>query len=140
MGKVSLVDNMQIQILRKQRLGVKAIMAAYPDKGWALSTVKKICQRLDRLDGTGSATEHEAGCGDVVGRNLRALKQTLLLSFFNAEKSVGAHVKKSITLSFFNRITFYLIVRCRTIQKITQTHTESFTGINFVSTSRLGLL
>jgi len=35
-------------------------MAAYPDKGWALSTVKKICHHVDQ---TGSATEHKAGCG-----------------------------------------------------------------------------
>jgi len=39
------------------------------------------------------------------------------LNIFNAEKSVGGHVKKSIT-SFFNRITFHLAVRCRTFQKI----------------------
>jgi len=31
----------------------------------------------------------------------------------NAEKSVGGHVKKSITSSFFNGITLYLAVRCR---------------------------
>jgi len=60
MGKVSLADKMQIRTLREQRLGGKTIMAAYPDKGWALSTVKKICQRVD---GTGSATECKAGCG-----------------------------------------------------------------------------
>jgi len=30
----------------------------------------------------------------------------------NAEKLVGGHVKKSITLSFFNRIKFCLAVRC----------------------------
>jgi len=35
-------------------------MAAYPDKGWALSIVKKICQRVDRM---GSATECKAVCG-----------------------------------------------------------------------------
>jgi len=35
-------------------------MATYPDKGWALSTVKKICQRVDR---TGLTTERKAGCG-----------------------------------------------------------------------------
>jgi len=35
-------------------------MAAYLDKGWALGTVKKIWQRVDR---TGSATERKAGCG-----------------------------------------------------------------------------
>jgi len=51
---------MQIQTLRKQCSGAKAIMAAYPDKGWVSSTVKKICQRVDR---TGSATERKAGCG-----------------------------------------------------------------------------
>ena len=33
------------------------------------------------------------------------------------EKSVGGHVKRSITRSFFNRITFHLTVRCRTFQK-----------------------
>jgi len=40
------------------------------------------------------------------------------LNIFNAEKSVGGDVKKSITSSFFNRITFHLAVRCRTFQKI----------------------
>jgi len=34
-------------------------------------------------------------------------------TFLNAEKSVSGHVKKSITSSFFNRIKFYLAVRCR---------------------------
>jgi len=51
---------MRIQTLREQRLGATAIMASYPVKGWALSTVKKICQRVDR---TWSATERKAGCG-----------------------------------------------------------------------------
>jgi len=40
------------------------------------------------------------------------------LNIFNVEKSVGGDVKKSITSSFFNRITFHLAVRCRTFQKI----------------------
>jgi len=34
-------------------------MAAHSDKGWALSTVRKICQCVYR---TGSATERKAGC------------------------------------------------------------------------------
>jgi len=55
MGKVSLADKM-----REQRLGAKAIMAAYRDRGWVLSTVKNICQRVYQ---TGSATERKAGCG-----------------------------------------------------------------------------
>jgi len=58
MRKVSLVGKMWIQTLREQRLGMKAIMAAYRDKGWALSSVKKICQHVDWM---GSATEREAG-------------------------------------------------------------------------------
>ena len=62
-------------------------MAAYLDKRWALSTMKKICQRVDR---TGSAKERNAGCGRP--KSART-EQTLLLSFFNAEKSVGGHVK-----------------------------------------------
>ena len=35
MGKVSLADKMRIQTLREQRLGAKAIVAAYPEKNWA---------------------------------------------------------------------------------------------------------
>jgi len=79
-------------------------MVAYLDKGWALSTVKKICQRVYR---TGSAIERKAGCG----RSKSALPEANIAAvIFNAEKSVGGHVKKSITSSFFNRITFYLAV------------------------------
>jgi len=37
-------------------------------------------------------------------------------TFSNAEKSVGGHVKKCVTSSFFNRIIFYLAVRCRRFQ------------------------
>jgi len=33
------------------------------------------------------------------------------LNIFVAEESVGGHVKKSISSSFFNRITFYFAVR-----------------------------
>jgi len=87
-------------------------MAAYPDKGWALSTVKKICQHVDR---TGSATERKAGRGKLKSVHSEA---NIAAVIFNAEKSVGGHLKKSITSSFFNRITFHLAVRCRTFQKI----------------------
>ena len=75
MGKVSLADKMRIQALLEQRLGVKAIMAAYLNKGWALSTVKKIASVLIERGRQQNAKLV------VVGRNLRALKQTLLLSF-----------------------------------------------------------
>jgi len=40
------------------------------------------------------------------------------LNIFNAEKSVGGHVKKPITLSFFNGIKFYLALSHRTIPEI----------------------
>jgi len=36
------------------------------------------------------------------------------VNIFNAEKSVVSHVKKS----FFNRIIFYLAVRCKSFRKI----------------------
>ena len=88
------------------------IMVAYPDKVWALSTVKKICQHVFR---TGSATECKAGCGWLKS----ALPEANIAAvIFNAEKSIGGHVKKSITSLFFNRIILYLAIRCRTFQKI----------------------
>ena len=40
MGKVSMTDKMPMQTLHEQGLGAKAIIAAYPDKQWKLSTVK----------------------------------------------------------------------------------------------------
>ena len=46
--------------MREQGCGVKAIMAAYPQNYWKLSTVKKICKLVDQ---TGSATEYKAGSG-----------------------------------------------------------------------------
>lgn len=60
MGKLSVTDKLRIQTLREQRYGAKAIVSAYPLKNWRLSTVKKICQRVDL---TGSATERKPGSG-----------------------------------------------------------------------------
>jgi len=51
---------MRIQTLREQGYGAKAIMAAYPQNFWKLSTVKKTCKRVDQ---TGSATERKANSG-----------------------------------------------------------------------------
>jgi len=87
-------------------------MAACPDKGWALSPVKKICQLVDR---TRSATERKTGCGRP--KSVRS-EANVAAVIFNAEKSVGGHVKKSITSSFFNKIIFHLAVRYRAFQKI----------------------
>ena len=60
MGKVSHEDKMRMQTLREQGCGAKAIIRSYPYKQWKLSTVQKICRRIDT---TGSATERKAGCG-----------------------------------------------------------------------------
>ena len=61
MGKVSHMDKMQMQTnetMREQGFGAKAIIRAYPHKHCKLSTVQKICRRIDA---TGSAVERQAG-------------------------------------------------------------------------------
>ena len=50
MGKVSMIDKMHMQTLHEQGLGAKAIIAAYPDKQWKLSTVKKYAAALMKWD------------------------------------------------------------------------------------------
>lgn len=60
MAKVSVNDKMRIQTLREQGYGAKAICKAYPNKGWSLSTVSKICKRVDER---GSAAERKVGSG-----------------------------------------------------------------------------
>src|SRR5207248_62342 len=57
---VSREDKMRIQTLREQGLGAKAIRAAYPQKRWKISTLKKMCQRIDK---TGSVVERKVGSG-----------------------------------------------------------------------------
>ena len=53
-------DKIRIQTLREQGLGAKAIQAAYPDKGWKLTTLQALCRQIDK---TGSAVERKAGSG-----------------------------------------------------------------------------
>jgi hypothetical protein len=60
MAKLTLADKLRIQTLREQGLGAKAIRAAYPDKKWQLSTLNKICKRVDSR---GSATDRKKGSG-----------------------------------------------------------------------------
>ena len=74
MGKVSMTDKMRMQTLHEQGLGAKAIIAAYPDKQWKLSTVKKICRRVDEM---GSALNVVRA---AEGRNLSALQQMSIVS------------------------------------------------------------
>jgi len=58
MGKLSYNDKLHMQMLCEQGLGEKAIISSYPDRGWKLSTVKKVCSRVDRID---SAILHKPG-------------------------------------------------------------------------------
>jgi len=48
-----------------QTLCAKAIISSYPDKGWKLSTVKKVCSRVDC---TASAIVRKPGSGDLLQR------------------------------------------------------------------------
>jgi len=60
MGKLSYDDKLRIQTLREQGLGAKDIISSYPDKWWKLSSVKKVCSRVDF---TGSAILRQPGSG-----------------------------------------------------------------------------
>jgi transposase len=60
MAKVSLEDKMRIQTLHEQGMGAKAIRSTYPNKKWSLTTVKRLCQKVDE---TGSAVERKRGSG-----------------------------------------------------------------------------
>ena len=60
MAKLSCEDKFRIQTLREQGLGAKRIKACYPEKNWSLSTLNKICKRVDE---TGSAAVRKLGGG-----------------------------------------------------------------------------
>ena len=60
MAKLSAEDKLRIQTLREQGFGAKKIKNAYPEKNWSLSTLNKICKRVD---GTGSALVRKPGSG-----------------------------------------------------------------------------
>ena len=62
MGEISYDDKLRMPALYEKKFGAKAIVGKYPHKGWkiGLSTVKKICQRIDRA---GSAVKHQPGSG-----------------------------------------------------------------------------
>jgi len=60
MGKLSYNDKLSMQMLCEQGFGAKAIISSYPDKGWKLNTVKKVCSPVYR---TGSAVMRKRGSG-----------------------------------------------------------------------------
>lgn len=57
---LSAADRMRIQTLREQGLGAKAIKSAYPGKRWSLTTIKRLCRKVDD---TGSALERKPVSG-----------------------------------------------------------------------------
>jgi hypothetical protein len=72
MAKLNRDDKMRIQTLREQGMGAKAIKSAYPMKNWSISTLNKICRRIDA---TGSAVERKPGSGSQAVVVFRATKQ-----------------------------------------------------------------
>jgi len=52
MEKLSYNDKLRMKMFREQGLRAKSIIFSYRDKGWKLSTVRKVCSRVDH---TGSA-------------------------------------------------------------------------------------
>jgi len=58
MGKLSYNDKLCMEMISEQGLGAKSIISSYPDKGWKLSTVKKVCSRVDH---TSSAVLRKPG-------------------------------------------------------------------------------
>jgi hypothetical protein len=89
MGKVSLTDKLRMQTLREQGLGAKAIIAAYPDKQWKLSTVKKICRRVDER---GSAVERRKGSGRPKSVRTAANIDRVDVLICSQESNVGNHL------------------------------------------------
>ena len=53
-------DRMRIQTLREQGLGAKAIKRAYPQKQWSLTTINRLCRKVDA---TGSVLERKPVSG-----------------------------------------------------------------------------
>src|ERR1043165_2559994 len=78
MAKLSLADKMRIQTLREQGLGARAIRNTYPEKRWVLSTISKICKRVDSC---GSAVERKVGSGRPktarIAENIEKVKELL---------------------------------------------------------------
>lgn len=89
MGKISVTDKMRMQTLREQGLGAKAIMNAYPDKCWKLSTVQKICRRIDQ---TGSAVERQPGSGRPKSARTLANVHSVNELISSQENNSGSHL------------------------------------------------
>lgn len=60
MTKLSRDDKISIKTLREQGFSASRIKAAYPEKGWSLRTVKRVCQHVDK---TGVVADRKPGSG-----------------------------------------------------------------------------
>ena len=58
MEKLSYNDKLRMKMFREQGLRAKSIIFSYRDKGWKLSTVRKVCSRVNH---TGSAILRKPG-------------------------------------------------------------------------------
>ena len=108
MGKLSVTDKLRIQTLREQRYGAKAIVSAYPLKNWRLSTVKKICQRVDL---TGSTTERKPGSGRPKTARSSANVARVEELICSQEDEAGQH-------SSIREITAELDITSRSVRRI----------------------
>lgn len=134
---LSLEDRMRIQTLREQGLGAKAILAAYPQKGWKLDTLKKICQRIDK---TGSVIERKVGSGRPKSARSEAniaLVQTMICSQEDqpctskstrqiagemgiSATSVRTIAKVDLALSSFRRMPVQVINEATRLKRLTR--------------------
>ena len=73
MAKLSVADKMRIQTLREQGMGAITIRNAFPEKRWAISTINKICKRVD-------------SCGSAVERKVRSGRPKTARTTENVEK------------------------------------------------------
>ena len=107
MGKLSYNDKLRMQTLRDQGLGEKPIISSYPDKGWKLSTVKKICSRVDR---TAWTILRKPDSGSAIWRNIKINLHKLV---WIANKSAKFHAKRlnrseNIPKCYGGGVTFFL--------------------------------
>ena len=137
MAKLTHDDKMRIQTLREQGMGSKAIKSAHPTKNWGLSTLKKICRRIDM---TGSAVDRKMGSGrpkSARSANNIAKVQQLICSQEDApgtskstrqvaaevgisQRSVGRIAKHDLQLSSFKRMPVQVITDATTHKRLTR--------------------
>ena len=134
MAKLTHDDKMRIQTLREQGMGAKAIKSAYPTKNWSLSTLKKICRRIDM---TRSVVDRKMGSGrpksSRSAKNIAKVQQLICSQEDEpgtskntrqvaaevgiSRRSVGRIAKHDLQLSSFKRMPVQLITDARKTQE-----------------------